>query len=211
MKVLNLRLITHKALPNMDLARAIIRIDGGLEAEIYKLAEQSSSTSGERHVVDQEIVFENWFGLSPPRPVTEVAMFIAPETVRWQGVYQDLTLGGFHQISVETEPLELDSLRRMPDEQDAPKVDACFISIWKEGDIRVDARLNPANGLVYLLEELQVPQAYQVRDDNVIEVDGFARMSVSKAPSNDDREYVICPEEMVVHEDLLKRLACQGA
>ena len=203
MKILNLPLIVHEDLPNLDLARAIVRVDTPLENEIYEIAamDRSHDQSGALRQAGDEVAFVGWFGTSPPRPVTEVSMLVTVDTVQWMGVYEDLTLGGNLKITLETEPLKLDELRATQDEEDAPKIDVVFVSVWREGKLKSPAKLNPANGVIHLVANIEVPDDYEIRVEEVVELSSGIRLPVAKLPSGAN-EYFVFPADIEENKDL---------
>ncbi len=203
MKILNLPLIVHEDVPNLDLARAIIQIDSVLENEIYDIAakEHLHGLSGAQRRAGNEISFIGWFGASPPRPVTEVSLLITGDTIQWMGVYEDLTLSGNLRITLETEPFRLDELKAIQDEDDAPKLDVVFVTVWQDGELKSPAKLNPVNGMVHLMENKDIPEGYEIFIEEDIEFSGGSRLPVAKFPSSGN-VYIVFPADFKENEDL---------
>lgn len=207
MKILNLPLIVHESFPNLDLARAIVRVEPTLEREIYAIAalDQARSLSCAVRQAGDEIAFVGWFGSSPPRRVTGLEMRVARDTVQWQGVYQDLLLGGDLPVTLETQAYRLDELRAMPDEEHVPMAAVEFVSVYDEGRLKSPARLNPFNGVVALPETPAVPAGYETLIDELIELPDGKLLPVARLHCGVSG-YLVYPAEFEQHQALFEAL-----
>ena len=132
-------------------------------------------------------------------------MLVTMDAVQWMGVYEDLTLGGNLQITLETEPIKLDELRATQDEGNAPQADIVFVSVWREGELKLPAKLNPINGVIHLMANVEVPDGYETPVEEVVELPDGIRLAVAKLPSS-GTEYLIYPADIQENKDLFDKL-----